>query len=84
MRTNNLYTTLNREMLTLAIGDLYIPDRSIDIPGKFKKLLAPNPNSVPTNSKISQVFCLGNITNSIETLQFLNDISPELHLVKGV
>lgn len=70
-------------MLTLALGDLYIPDRSIDIPEKFRKLLSPNPNSIPSNNKISQVLCLGNITSSLETLQFLHNISPSLHLVRG-
>lgn len=70
-------------MLTLAIGDLYIPDRSIELPARFQKLLAPNPQNVPSNSKISQVLCLGNITNSNEILKFLHDLSPSLHLVKG-
>lgn len=70
-------------MLTLAIGDLFIPERAIDIPQKFKKLLAPNPQSMPTNSKIDRVVCLGNILNSTSTLQFLNNISPKFDLVKG-
>lgn len=70
-------------MLTLAIGDLYIPDRSIEIPPKFQKLLSPNPNSIPSNNKISQVLCLGNITNSFETLQFLYNLSPSFQLIKG-
>lgn len=70
-------------MLTLAIGDLYVPDRAIEIPARFRKLLAPNPQSVPTNSKISQVLCLGNITNSNDMLKFLHDLSPALHVVKG-
>ncbi|KAI5956108.1 hypothetical protein CANMA_004555 [Candida margitis] len=70
-------------MLTLAIGDLFIPERAIDIPKKFKKLLAPNSQTVPTNSKINRVVCLGNILNSTSTLQFLNNISPRFELVKG-
>ncbi|KAG2731869.1 hypothetical protein G9P44_005456 [Scheffersomyces stipitis] len=70
-------------MLTLAIGDLYIPERALDLPAKFRKLLCPNPQSIPTNSKISEVICLGNITNSVDTLKFLHDLSPSLHLVKG-
>lgn len=70
-------------MLTLAIGDLFIPERAIDIPQKFKKLLAPNPQSIPTNNKINRVVCLGNILNSTSTLQFLNNISPKFELVKG-
>ncbi|RCK55918.1 Vacuolar protein sorting-associated protein 29 [Candida viswanathii] len=70
-------------MLTLAIGDLFIPARSIDLPPKFRKLLAPQPNSTPSNSKINQVICLGNITNSDSTLQFLTNISPQFNLVRG-
>ncbi|EER31517.1 conserved hypothetical protein [Candida tropicalis MYA-3404] len=70
-------------MLTLAIGDLFIPDRSIDLPPNFKKLLAPQPSSSPSNSKINQVICLGNITNSDSTLQFLTNISPSFNLVRG-
>lgn len=70
-------------MLTLAIGDLYIPERTIDIPSKFKKLLSPNPNSIPSNNKISEVVCLGNITNSYSTLKFLHDLSSKFSTVKG-
>lgn len=70
-------------MLTLAIGDLYIPDRAIQIPPKFVKLLAPNAGSIPSNPKISLVICLGNITQSQETLKFLYNLSPTLDLVRG-
>lgn len=70
-------------MLTLAIGDLFIPDRALDLPSKFKKLLSPSPNTIPSNTKISQVICLGNITNSIETLKFLYNLSPLFNIVKG-
>lgn len=70
-------------MLTLAIGDLYIPDRVIEIPPKFVKLLAPNAGSVPSNPKISLVLCLGNITQSSETLKFLYNLSPTLDIVRG-
>lgn len=70
-------------MLTLAIGDLFIPDRVIQIPPKFVKLLAPNAGSVPSNPKISLVICLGNITQSSETLNFLYNLSPTLDVVRG-
>lgn len=70
-------------MLTLLIGDLHIPERSIEIPPKFRKLLAPNPNQTPSNNKISQVLCLGNLTNSFDTLKFLTNLSPSFNLVKG-
>lgn len=70
-------------MLIAATGDLYIPDRAIDIPEKFRKLLSPNPASKPSNSKLSKVLCLGNVTSSWSTLQFLHNLSPSFHLVKG-
>lgn len=76
-------TTLKSTMLTLAIGDIFIPERVIDLPQKFRKLLAPNPNSLPTNPKIAQVLCLGNITQSGETLKFLYDLSPSFNIVRG-
>lgn len=70
-------------MLTLAIGDIYIPDRAFELPLKFRKLLCPNPNTIPTNNKLSKVLCLGNITNSYDTLKFLYDLSPSFNMVRG-
>lgn len=70
-------------MFTLAIGDLFVPDRLPGIPEKFLKLLAPNAGKYPSNPRISQVVCLGNITQSRETLEFLYNISPSLHIVQG-
>ncbi|AOW05681.1 Metallo-dependent phosphatase-like protein [Yarrowia lipolytica] len=61
-------------MLVLAIGDLHIPDRAIDVPTKFKKLLVAG--------KISQVLCLGNLTDK-QTLDWLGSISPDLQLIRG-
>ncbi|KAL2282094.1 hypothetical protein FJTKL_11145 [Diaporthe vaccinii] len=60
--------------LILVIGDLHIPDRALDIPPKFKKLLAPG--------KISQSLCLGNLTDK-PTYEYLRSISPDLKIVKG-
>ncbi|KAF4123755.1 vacuolar protein sorting-associated protein 29 [Geosmithia morbida] len=60
--------------LILVIGDMYIPDRALDIPAKFKKLLAPG--------KISQTLCLGNLTDK-HTYDYLRSISPDLKIVKG-
>ncbi|KAJ9606555.1 Vacuolar protein sorting-associated protein 29 [Cladophialophora chaetospira] len=60
--------------LVLVIGDLFIPDRAPEIPPKFRKLLAPG--------KIGQVVCLGNITDK-ETYDYLRQIAPDLHVVKG-
>lgn len=61
-------------MLVLAIGDLHIPDRESALPAKFKKLLSPG--------KISQVLCLGNVTDQATT-KFLQGISPDYQAVKG-
>jgi vacuolar protein sorting-associated protein 29 len=41
-------------MLVLLIGDFYIPERAIDIPAKFKKLLVPG--------KISTVLATGSLS----------------------
>ncbi|KAK4901607.1 Vacuolar protein sorting-associated protein 29 [Elasticomyces elasticus] len=60
--------------LVLVLGDLFIPDRAIDIPAKFKKLLTPG--------KIAQILCLGNLT-SPSAYQFLKHLAPDLQLVKG-
>ncbi|KAF2155608.1 hypothetical protein K461DRAFT_274622 [Myriangium duriaei CBS 260.36] len=60
--------------LVLVLGDLFIPDRAIDIPAKFKKLLTPN--------KIGQILCLGNLT-SPSVYHFLRGLAPDLQLVKG-
>ncbi|KAJ2901347.1 hypothetical protein MKZ38_001959 [Zalerion maritima] len=60
--------------LILVIGDLHIPDRAIDIPPKFKKLLTPG--------KISQTLCLGNLTDR-SVYESLRSISPDLKLVRG-
>ncbi|KAF2166842.1 hypothetical protein M409DRAFT_66400 [Zasmidium cellare ATCC 36951] len=60
--------------LVLVLGDLFIPDRAIDIPQKFKKLLTPG--------KIGQILCLGNLT-SPSVYAFLRTLAPDLQLVKG-
>ncbi|KAH8197279.1 hypothetical protein TruAng_008562 [Truncatella angustata] len=60
--------------LILVIGDLHIPDRALDIPPKFKKLLSPG--------KIGQTLCLGNLTDK-PTYEMLRSIAPDLKIVKG-
>ncbi|KAI9854095.1 MAG: Vacuolar protein sorting-associated protein 29 [Vezdaea acicularis] len=60
--------------LVLVLGDLFIPDRALDIPLKFKKLLTPG--------KIGQILCLGNLTSK-EPYDFLRSIAPDLQIVKG-
>lgn len=60
--------------LILVIGDLHIPDRALDIPPRFKKLLAPG--------KIGQTLCLGNLTDRT-TYEYLRGIAPDLKIVRG-
>ncbi|QPG76438.1 hypothetical protein FOA43_003827 [Brettanomyces nanus] len=62
-------------MLVLATGDLHVPERAVDIPAKFKKLLQPR-------GKILQVLCTGNVT-SPSSIQFLKSLSPDFQMVKG-
>ncbi|KAI9739391.1 MAG: Vacuolar protein sorting-associated protein 29 [Claussenomyces sp. TS43310] len=61
--------------LVLVIGDLHIPDRALDIPSKFKKLLTPG--------KIGQTLCLGNLTDK-PTYEYLRGLSPDLKIVRGI
>lgn len=79
LRTQQLSTppaiaAVNMAFLVLVIGDLHIPDRAIDIPPKFKKLLAPG--------KIAQTLCLGNLTDK-STYEYLRGIAPDLKIVRG-
>ncbi|GAA5885684.1 hypothetical protein JCM16303_003113 [Sporobolomyces ruberrimus] len=61
-------------VLVLVLGDLHIPNRSHDLPSKFKKLLVPG--------KISQILSTGNITD-LETWDYLKSVSPDLRGVRG-
>ncbi|KAL2912091.1 Vacuolar protein sorting-associated protein 29 [Polyrhizophydium stewartii] len=61
-------------MLVLAIGDLHIPHRAIDLPAKFKKLLVPG--------KIQQILSTGNLTGK-ETYDYLRTIAPDVVSVRG-
>lgn len=66
-------------MLVLALGDLYVPERAIDLPKQFKKLLQPN-------GKINKVVCLGNTggTESVKKyLQSLADDASNFYMVRG-
>ncbi|KAJ3348877.1 Vacuolar protein sorting-associated protein 29 [Kappamyces sp. JEL0680] len=53
-------------MLVLVIGDFYIPERAIDLPAKFKKLLVPG--------KIGSILVTG--TPSMHIKNYLESISP--------
>ena len=63
-----------RMVLVLVIGDLHIPHRIHDLPGKFKKLLVPG--------KIQQILCTGNVCDR-ETYEYLRTVSPDVNVVKG-
>ena len=69
--TSALYV---RMVLVLVIGDLHIPHRIHDLPGKFKKLLVPG--------KIQQILCTGNVCDR-ETYEYLRTVSPDVNVVKG-
>ncbi|GAA5993439.1 hypothetical protein JCM5350_000093 [Sporobolomyces pararoseus] len=61
-------------VLVLVLGDLHIPNRSHDLPSKFKKLLVPG--------KISQILSTGNITDR-ETWDYLRSVAPDLRGARG-
>ena len=61
----------------LIIGDLHIPQRTIDVPEKFKELLMPN--------KMQYVLATGNI-GSRETIEWLENLASaksHMHCVRG-
>ncbi|KAJ3258630.1 Vacuolar protein sorting-associated protein 29 [Boothiomyces macroporosus] len=55
-------------MLVLIIGDFWIPEREIDLPTKFKKLLVPG--------KISSILVTGN--TDPKTIEYLSTICPTI------
>ncbi|ODV91591.1 hypothetical protein CANCADRAFT_73201 [Tortispora caseinolytica NRRL Y-17796] len=61
-------------MLVLALGDAHIPDRAIDIPEQFQKLLKPG--------RIGLTLCLGNLTDKA-TFEYIRGIAPQLEIVRG-
>ncbi|KAJ3232902.1 Vacuolar protein sorting-associated protein 29 [Chytriomyces hyalinus] len=61
-------------VLVLVIGDLHVPHRAVDLPAKFKKLLAPG--------KINKILCTGNL-NSKEAMDYLRGVSPDMTAVQG-
>ena len=61
-------------VLVLIISDLSIPQRAVDLPPKFKKLLVPG--------KIQHLILTGNVGSS-ETLAFLRSVCPDIHAVRG-
>lgn len=60
--------------LVLLIGDLHIPQRSVDLPEKFKELLVPG--------KVQHIICTGNIGNREHT-DWLKGLASNIYLVRG-
>ena len=60
--------------LVLLIGDLHIPQRSVDLPEKFKELLVPG--------KVQHIICTGNIGNREHT-DWLKGLASNVHIVRG-
>ena len=60
--------------LVLVVSDILVPTKSPSINEQFKSILLPN--------KITHILCLGNIGNQ-ETLYWLQNLSQDLHIVKG-
>eukprot|EP01006_Ploeotia_vitrea_P045428 TRINITY_DN66941_c2_g11_i1.p1 TRINITY_DN66941_c2_g11~~TRINITY_DN66941_c2_g11_i1.p1 ORF type:complete len:184 (-),score=21.48 TRINITY_DN66941_c2_g11_i1:98-649(-) len=61
-------------MLVVVLGDMHIPQRALDVPAAFKKMLTPN--------KVQRILCTGNLTSK-EAMDYLRTITPEIHIVKG-
>lgn len=66
-------------MLILSIGDFHIPERATEVPFKFRKLLSSSSSA----NKIQKVLCLGNVTSSPSTLEWVKSISSDFELIKG-
>ncbi|KAK2194585.1 bifunctional Metallo-dependent phosphatase-like/Phosphodiesterase MJ0936-Vps29/Vacuolar protein sorting-associated protein 29/Calcineurin-like phosphoesterase domain [Babesia duncani] len=60
--------------LLMVIGDLYIPQRTLDLPECFRELLKTD--------KIKRVLCTGNVGNGA-AMQLLKDLSPNFDAVRG-
>ncbi|PRT53580.1 Vacuolar protein sorting-associated protein 29 [Wickerhamiella sorbophila] len=61
-------------MLILVVADAHIPDRAIDVPEQFRKLLIPG--------KIEKVVALGNVAGT-KTQKLLRSITSDVVGVKG-
>ncbi len=65
----------NHQMvLVLVLGDLHIPQRALDLPTKFKKLLVPG--------KIAQILVTGNLSTQ-ESYTYLKSICADIVAVRG-
>ncbi|KAL6516734.1 Vacuolar protein sorting-associated protein 29 [Orobanche gracilis] len=61
-------------VLVLALGDLHIPQRSPDLPEKFKSMLVPG--------KIQHIVCTGNLCTK-EVHDYLRTVCPDLNITRG-
>ncbi|XP_024977691.1 vacuolar protein sorting-associated protein 29-like [Cynara cardunculus var. scolymus] len=62
-------------VLVMAIGDLHIPHRAMELPAKFKSMLVPG--------KIQHIICTGNLCIK-EVHDYLKSLCPNLHVTRGV
>jgi len=58
----------------LLLGDLHIPQRVVDVPTRFKELLAAG--------HFQQVLCTGNLCSK-EAADWVKSLSADVHIVKG-
>eukprot|EP00897_Mesotaenium_endlicherianum_P007119 jgi/Mesen1/6435/ME000033S05724 len=61
-------------VLVLALGDLHVPHRAIDLPPKFKTMLVPG--------KIQHILSPGNL-NIKEMHEYLKSLCGDVHVTKG-
>ncbi len=61
-------------VLVLCLGDLHVPHRAVDLPAKFKSLLAPG--------KIHQILCTGNLTAE-SMYDYLRSICSDVVVTQG-
>jgi vacuolar protein sorting-associated protein 29 len=61
-------------VLVLCLGDLHVPHRAVDLPSKFKSLLAPG--------KIHQILCTGNLCAE-SMYDYLRSICSDVVVTQG-
>lgn len=65
----------NKEkMILLVLGDLHMPQRKVDIPEEFSKMLIPG--------KIHRILCTGNLTGK-DTYIYLNSLCKDVIVATG-
>ncbi|GMI45845.1 hypothetical protein TrCOL_g12549 [Triparma columacea] len=60
--------------LVLVLGDMHMPQRTAQIPAKFKKMLVPG--------KMQHVLCTGNLTTK-DSMDMLLNLAPNVHCTRG-